>query len=191
MTDELLPAEGISRREMLKRSAVVGGASAMVWAAPSLTTFAPRAFGNNGSPASDFSNFGAIIVCDGQRYRVKYDKDKAQWVDAGTLGGCESAAYPGFPNFFTDWCNSLKADGGTLGTGGVGITIIVNENVQMVAPAGCTFVEGAAAALKQGQCCYLGSVSDDKTTLTFDGPFDNQDCAASGGVKPGKATTCP
>ena len=48
MTDELIPAEGISRRDMLKRSAVVGGASAMVWAAPSITTLGARAFGTEG-----------------------------------------------------------------------------------------------------------------------------------------------
>jgi hypothetical protein len=188
MTDELIPAEGISRRDMLKRSAIVGGASAMVWAAPSLTTFAPRAFGDNGTPASDFSNFGAVIICDGKRYRIKLDLNEdgtsGTWSTPGTLGGCENAFGE---EFFTDWCNSTPANGGTLGV----TWDFDGSNIVLTAPTGCTFVEGAASALKQGQCCYQGSVGSNVETLTFSGPFANQDCAASGGVPPGSPRQCP
>ena len=37
-------AAGISRRDMLRKSAVVGGAGALMWAAPSITTYGARAF---------------------------------------------------------------------------------------------------------------------------------------------------
>jgi len=191
MTEELGTVEGISRRDMLKRSAIVGGGAAMVWAAPSVTTFGARAFGDNGTPASDFSNYGAVIDCGGTRYRIKADYDEKtdvlKWSLPGTLGGCESAFGDAF---FEDWCDSTPADGGTLGVG-----FDFGEDIVLRAPAGCTFIEGAASSLKQGQCCYEGTVSGDGTTLTWYGPFSNGAPCLDGngneGFAPGSPTKCP
>jgi hypothetical protein len=61
MTDEYLPAEGISRRDMLKRSAVVGGAGALVWAAPTVTRFGGAAFGSTeGTPMGKAISYIAL-----------------------------------------------------------------------------------------------------------------------------------
>jgi hypothetical protein len=66
MTEELLSADGISRRDMLKRSAIVGGAGALVWAAPSVTTFGGRAFGStSGTPSGKGISYIALrYSCD-------------------------------------------------------------------------------------------------------------------------------
>jgi hypothetical protein len=179
MTDELIPAEGITRRDMLKRSAIVGGASAMVWAAPSITTFAPRAFGSNGTPASDFSNFGAIIVCveEGQPdkyYKVKGDVPEGEeapnfaWdPDPGQLGGCE--------DYVSGWGTATPAYGPDLGVSFVqsGANYVMTID-NAVTPADCTFyvVNGVAASLKQGTCC----VPADKVEpyrIEWYGPFPN------------------
>jgi hypothetical protein len=70
MTDELLPVEGISRRDLLKRTAIVGGASALVWAAPSITTLGNRAFGATGTPPPDGWSFAAFIVGSPRLWRT-------------------------------------------------------------------------------------------------------------------------
>ena len=76
MTDELLPIEGISRRDLLKRSAIVGGASAMVWAAPSITTLGGRAFGAAGTPPGEgWSAVAFVVTCGGLNYKVKWTRD--------------------------------------------------------------------------------------------------------------------
>ena len=109
---------GISRRDMLRKSAVVGGAGALMWAAPSITKFGSAAFGDEhrtGTPLGGYSNAGALIVCpltgydfgksfddpdnegDYELFRAKVEfDDKADppdwdWeVAAGALGGCET-----------------------------------------------------------------------------------------------------
>jgi hypothetical protein len=175
MTDELNPAEGISRRDMLKRSAIVGGASAMVWAAPSLTTFAPRAFGANGTPASDYSNFGAVIerLSDEELLKIKANQvgtlPNFAWEVPGGLGGCEA--------FVPDWGTATGVDGGALGA----TFVQSGSNYIMTLPAGYKFVplpgelggvEAAAASLKQGACC-IAAVKNSDTQVTWVGPFPN------------------
>jgi hypothetical protein len=51
MTDETTSA-GMSRREVLRRGAIVGGAGAVAWAAPSITALGPRAFAQTGTPSA-------------------------------------------------------------------------------------------------------------------------------------------
>lgn len=177
MTDELTPTEGMNRREMLKRSAVVGGAGALMWAAPTVTAFGPRAFAQDGSPASDFSNFGAIVRCDRDGvvtfYRVKGEESgpgTAKWVDAGnSLGGCEQ--------FVAGWGDATKAIGSELGMTfeASGSNYIMRLNGVPVQHGDCTFDidGGAAASLKQGQCCIGGHVSADGQSITWFGPFPN------------------
>ena len=54
-------AAGISRRDMLRKSAVVGGAGALMWAAPSITKFGSAAFGETeGTPVGKELSYVAI-----------------------------------------------------------------------------------------------------------------------------------
>jgi hypothetical protein len=173
--DDLTESTGISRREMLRRSAVVGGAGALMWAAPSVTTFAPRAFGAEGTPASDFSNFGAVIrrTSDSQLLRIKADQTGPlptfEWKDPGGLGGCEQ--------YVPDWGGAQKANGGAIGA----TFTQSGSNYVMTLPAGYVFVplpgklggvEAAAASLKQGQCC-IAAIKNSDTQVTWVGPFPN------------------
>jgi hypothetical protein len=182
MTDELHPAEGITRRDMLKRSAVVGGASAMVWAAPSLTTFSARAFGDDGTPISDLSNFGALVKCTDYSvepakvsyYRIAVEAKgdwpnlNLQWVDPGKLGGCEQFVEA----FGKDWDEAEKKIGSALG-----FTFTAGANVILYAPddKDCVFDVGAGfgSSLKQGQCCLPGVTAEDGKSIKWTGPFPN------------------
>jgi hypothetical protein len=108
MTDELFSAEGISRREMLKRSAVVGGASAMVWAAPSLTTFSSRAFGStDGTPVGKAISYIALAYkCDnGETRYIKFDNFE------GTAANPDYRCQTG--DFSTPGCPDLGNTGAT------------------------------------------------------------------------------
>ena len=52
---------GISRRDMLRKSAVVGGAGALMWAAPSITKYGSAAFGDtDGTPLGKELSYVAI-----------------------------------------------------------------------------------------------------------------------------------
>jgi hypothetical protein len=79
MTEELAtPRDGINRRELLRRSLVVGGAGVTVWAAPTVTAFAPRAFAQTGSeepdPGTGQVSWAMIWFARGGLYhRVKYE----------------------------------------------------------------------------------------------------------------------
>ncbi len=67
---------GISRRDMLRKSAVVGGAGALMWAAPSITKYGSAAFGDTaGTPVGNkgLSYIALIYSCTtGDRY-IKFD----------------------------------------------------------------------------------------------------------------------
>jgi hypothetical protein len=187
MTDELVPAEGISRREMMKRSAIVGGASALVWAAPSVTTFAPRAFGANASPVSDFSNFGILLTCtnpedpdDVTTYAIQYEVDEGGFVEAGQgqgniLGGCAQG------DFLTNWNSATPAPPPDFSKG---VLVSIGTNIVITVPddkPDCIFkADAAVGALKQGDCCYYGTVTDGGKKITFTGPFDNQSPCTGG-----------
>lgn len=183
MTEELGTVEGISRRDMLKRSAIVGGGAAMVWAAPSVTTFGARAFGSDGTPATAFSNFGAIIrdTSDSDKlYKIKGNQTGALpnfvWEagDGMALGGCEDRV----PN----WGTSPALNGGTIGA----LFTVFNDgnSYRMTLPAEGPYqfvklsstAEGltsaAASSLKQGQCC-IAAVKISTKEVEWQGPFPN------------------
>jgi hypothetical protein len=71
------PEAGISRREMLKRGTVVGGAAVTAWAAPSVTTFGARAFAAEGtevpSPSGDVSWVMVWFRVGNTYHLVKYE----------------------------------------------------------------------------------------------------------------------
>ena len=185
---------GISRRDMLRKSAVVGGAGALMWAAPSITKFGGAAFGDehgNGTPASDFSNFGAVVICtppataedpdpEPTLYRIKGDADNSgpefTWsTEHGSLGGCE--------DFVPDWGIANDAFGPDLGASfvqdGDNYKLILGPLPLGSDYEGCEFsfyfddennVEAAAASLKQSICC-IGPATATANELVWHGPF--------------------
>lgn len=98
MADEHTSTEtqGLERREFLQRSALVGGAAALAWAAPSVTSYGAKAFGSTVSPVpSQFSYLVAQLVCgqgaDAVTYTVKWDQNNG-W-QTGETPFC-----PGYPD---------------------------------------------------------------------------------------------
>jgi hypothetical protein len=76
MTDDhdLEPTNGISRRRVLVRGAVLGG---VAWAAPAVTTVGGRAFGQVSPPPGDtrISFIALNVTCGGQDFYIKYEQD--------------------------------------------------------------------------------------------------------------------
>jgi hypothetical protein len=76
MTDETTSA-GMSRREVLRRGAVVGGVGAVAWAAPSITALGPRAFAQTGTEEPGGPGLVSWVMvwfrCGDDYYRVKYE----------------------------------------------------------------------------------------------------------------------
>lgn len=73
MTDETLPSTGVTRRDALKRGAVVAGGAAAVWAAPSVTTLS-RAFAEGSEqPGSRAYKLYIQLVDYGHTYDHYYD----------------------------------------------------------------------------------------------------------------------
>ncbi len=69
-TDPVDAGQGISRRTMLRRSALAGGS--LVWAAPVVQTIAaPSAAA--GTPLDGISWVAVVLQCDGLHYRMKWD----------------------------------------------------------------------------------------------------------------------
>lgn len=68
---------GIDRREIIKRGAILGG---VVWAAPVIQSIGSPAFAETPTPGTipteepgDLSFIAAVLVCNGDKYRVKYN----------------------------------------------------------------------------------------------------------------------
>lgn len=66
-------SQGITRRDLLRRGAVLGGA--VVWATPVVQTLGMgRAFAQTASPCSPGVSFIAMcVVCNGQSYIIKWE----------------------------------------------------------------------------------------------------------------------
>jgi hypothetical protein len=77
MADEQTPPAGISRRDLLRRGAVVGGVGAVAWAAPTITTLGPRAFAATGTEEPGGPGLVSWIMvwfqCGNNYHRVKYE----------------------------------------------------------------------------------------------------------------------
>ena len=184
---------GISRRDMLRKSAVVGGAGALMWAAPSITKFGSSAFGqDNGTPAFGLSNFGALVYCTttDTTYKIKGDLvgDEFVWSVGDELGQCG--------NTITGWDTAQAEYGPDLGVSftqsGDTYTMVLDPGQTAEKFGDCTFVfdNGVAAAIQEGTCCHFPTETS-PTSLQWEGPFRNQpgddDCGdnATEGSAPG------
>jgi hypothetical protein len=155
--------EGLSRRDMLRRSALVGGT--VVWMAPAVQTLAAPAFAN-GSTSEENPPEGAIsyvIVffnCGGTYYRVKY---------SGTTSG------------YTLACGDDASSGNVSDDeGGVGVTYyntILSENSLTDASFSDDCPTGASASttadgslqLTLSGCSIIGWLLHDGSCQAVDG----------------------
>jgi hypothetical protein len=75
-------SQGISRRDLLRKGAVLGGA--VVWVTPVVQTLGMgRAFAQTASPepGQDISYVGINVVCEGESYFVKWE-DGGGWEES-------------------------------------------------------------------------------------------------------------
>ena len=194
MSDDLSPTEvspqlGMSRRDLIRRGAILGGT--LVWAAPAVQTFARPAFGQetNGTPLEGLSFVAAVVNCgtqdapDYQRVKANFNGTFVWECDPGPddLHQCEPDEVPQF------WLDATKVVGGgeqaatdkdCPNTPRLGITIETADTdgdgkidwVRLCLPnSDCTFVEGIAGVVKEAQACTTGS--NGGNCLTFTGPF--------------------
>jgi hypothetical protein len=171
MTDELIPAEGISRRDMLKRSAVVGGASAMVWAAPSLTTFSARALGSTGTELTGWSFVAFVVKCGETYYPVKWDRGGG-YTAGGNLPFCQ-----GLP-FYTFYTGLPEVEGPFTVNPPTQSDNILTISITSDAGAGCFIygfsengdgAEGGIGVAKESTDCKpAGEVVAGGTAIRFD-----------------------
>ena len=97
---------GISRRDMLRKSAVVGGAGALMWAAPSITKFGGAAWG---TPLGKGISYIAVkFTClDGTVGFVKWDFHDTYDPTNTVLQGCDQGSFEKISeggNFSTPFC---------------------------------------------------------------------------------------
>lgn len=183
----------ISRRDAMRRVALVGGAA--VWAAPAvqrLGMVAAHAVSPPPSPPPTspppppppppptptptptpgkiaISYVGLVFTCDGQLYRAKWE---GSWVDVSSLGQFDSL--PGCPAP-SGW-TSAAAYANPGGTIQVSPTYDDGELLQVsfTLPEGCAFADGSGVA-KGGNpestgYCVAGSTSNGGRTITFVAP---------------------
>jgi hypothetical protein len=177
MTDQISKA-GLSRRSMLKRSAVVGGTIA--WVTPVVTTFNTPALGqDNGSPITGFSYVAGTVSCSGGGldgvYRWKFEEGTGQFAsDPGTPGQGNS----GIPVCISQgmvpagWVGSqvLPNPGSLISVSQDGdiLTLTLNAN------SGCTFefLGGVEGVQHEGQNCAF-AVENTGDSLVFDTSLTN------------------
>jgi hypothetical protein len=174
MVDDVMGRAGLSRRDMLKRSAVVGGT--MVWAVPMMATVAEaRPTGSQPPPppneGATYSEVVAIVTCAAATYRVKYSPqgDSPGAItpsDCGptwTLGKGKNEGSAPCDDFHkgtgvTVCPPSLLAQA-TLGSDG---------SVSILAGSGCAIT---SYAWHNGQCCFeVNSISEPSQFFPGDPP---------------------
>lgn len=167
MSDELEPASGsgISRREALRRGAIVGGA--VVWASPVVQTIGmQKAYAQTTPAVTDISFIALLLNCGGTTYRVKWESDFTGGPDecgnSFAIGDCNPADFVGTADVST--CPS-------------GVTAAVNPNGSVTVTLGsCTITD---FIVKRGQCCAGPSEAGEPPAggsgqVTFPIPSSNQ-----------------
>lgn len=157
---------GISRRTLLRRGAVVGGA--MVWATPVVQSFAGPAAAT-GTPAQDISFLAVIVKCDGTFYRMKWET---------TASGLSLETGP---NFSTDACAPLNAPS-VAGGAAPGTSAVLNSSgsITVILGSGCSITD---FRIKRGQCCAVPGTAGEPGvpitgSVTFPGPTSNRENCA-------------
>ena len=152
------PADGIDRRQFIRRAAVAG--AAVAWTAPVVrSVVGTPAFAKNvtGSP-KDLSYIAVFYTCNGQSCAVKWDLDTGG-AEGGSFELPDCGTNPGLacgdPSLF-----SLSGGGGSM-------TVCLTQEA---VDAGCTISGGVAKAgssQSTGNPCGGGTVSG--TCISFGG----------------------
>jgi hypothetical protein len=125
----------LTRRELLKRGAAVGGT--LVWATPVVQSLGARPAWAVYRPGVSYVALN--VVCGGKAYVIKFEFDCRCWDRApGNFPDCEGDFVP----------VGEKADGGALG---FGASVDPNGCVVITAPPGCVITASAVKA--SHECC--------------------------------------
>lgn len=179
MHDDVNPALGISRRNLMKRGAVVGGG--LVWATPVVQTVNRRAMAQaDGTPPPDgrieggaISFVALVLDCPDGYARVKYNVDEddaGSWETQPGRNGVPQCPDP------AGWDAATDADGAVLG-----ITVSGGNQQGRVcfdlSATACTFVagvtKGKAGVLPPGSrdgFCETEDPAHDTTVVCFSDP---------------------
>lgn len=164
MEDDINPALGISRRDLLRRGAVVGGT--LVWAAPAVQTISRAALAQTPgtAPPGDCHaiSYLALVISNGQDYQFKIEAD-------GTVEAEVPMAVP--------HCGAPPGWNATGNIGGfpAGTTWDIRDECcwSVTVPTGYTLVGVAMGAggdsTDQGYCVQH-SLTTDGLTYTFCAP---------------------
>lgn len=109
--------QGLTRRELLRKGAVLGGT--LAWSIPTVQTFrmAP-AFAAATSHAVSYVAF--VLECDGKYYRAKYDVGGG-WSTGNQKLPCQAGSFASWPSEYT-YTNGPPPSGLSNPTGGSTLT---------------------------------------------------------------------
>jgi hypothetical protein len=144
-------SQGITRRDLLKRGAALGGA--VVWVTPVVQTVGMgRAFATTASPAPctpGISYIAMNVTCGGVDYFIKWEAPGSWEIDPGTAPGCEASFTP----------TGQKISGATLG---FSVSVDANGFATVSIPVSCTVNK---VAVKGSQNCdvFNGPIPDGQT----------------------------
>ncbi len=143
------PNQGITRRDLLKKGAVLGGA--VVWVTPIVQSVGMgRAFAQTTSPCMPPISYIAMNVScpdadGGPLFFIKWEADLGQF----GLWDPEPKSVPGCSEIFDPDRNGLKILGDDLG---FSVTVDAGGIATVMVPTGCTVLGGV---VKGGQLCNL------------------------------------
>ena len=116
---------GMSRRDLIRRGAIVGGT--LLWVAPAIQSMAPKAFAQTNGEATRQRALRSLLLLDGRQAEPTNGHNRGFDGDLGSGGGlnsqadCQafcswSAPYVGVwrpvggPYDFGQWCSGLHCD---------------------------------------------------------------------------------
>ncbi len=151
------PNQGITRRDLLKKGAVLGGA--VVWVTPIVQSVGMgRAFAQTTSPCTPPISYIAMnVTCGGIPYFIKWEADEGEFgefeVDPKSVPGCSDIFTP----------MGTKMDGDDLG---FSVSVDPDGIATVTVGPGCTVLDGV---VKGGQLCNL--ITDFGVILPTGVPF--------------------
>ena len=176
MSDESLAKDGlthrqVSRRSLIKAGAIVGGS---VWVAPVIDSFTSRAAA--ASSSFSYSFVALIYTCDNTTYRQKWTGQSGP----GSLSSdCDSTWT------FAD-CKNTFQQGGSFAPSGCPATAVQNGDGSVTITLNCsTTATVSEYGYHMGHCCYESAACDPSAyyspgtgTVTFKtgAPNKSADC---------------
>ena len=137
------PNQGITRRDLLKKGAVLGGA--VVWVTPIVQSVGMgRAFAQTTSPCTPPISYIAMnVLCGANAYFIKWEADEGEFgefeVDPKSVPGCQDIFSPA----------GVKMDGDDLG---FEVNVDADGIATVTVGPGCIVLAGV---VKGGQLCNV------------------------------------